>query len=389
MLTTWHYLALDVLVRYAQDNMLAVNIDKTKVMVFSRTGKFRPPVPFNVLGKQLETVASFIYLGITFAANLRFNSAISDSLLKSRRALGILSAEFGSWDKIPLQCIRMLYNAFIPSVFSYGAELWGSSVTESDYKKFNPDMKLIKSTLKLPLATSHDLLRREFFLYPLKFSAILAATRQYLKMESAPATSLLYRAHTFLNTRPKPDKRNFIKRTNYLLYDMKLDIILTDLPDAIKLEQCRLRFFEFVKNKAHSNIASKLEYEQCSYLLAVPPFDCALDYFSLFDRPLAKTLLLIRTNSLYKPFQYIMKPFSCIYCQFSPAPNSGWAMVKHHCLECPAWNNGFLELRKLPDSWKALCQVLTMPSSDSMMLKLVLNRLSSIRRKYASTEFNT
>lgn len=293
--------------------------------------------------------------------------------------------KLGSWDKIPLQCIRMLYNAFVPSVFGYGSEIWGTSITETEWK-FAPEMRFLKSTLRLPKHSSHALLRSDFYLSPLRNCAIIAGTRQFLKM-SESKNPLLSEAFFFLSSY-KNEKRNFVRKLVDTLAKAKLEAVITsELPMDQKMEQVRTHFFNLTRENELRQIQCKTEYENCSYITTPRPLDSALSYFSFLPRPLAKTLFQIRANSLYKPFQYIMKSFSCLYCDFQPSNKSGWVMFKHHCLDCPAWKLYFRDLRAEEHSWEIICLAIQDPSSYPDFTKGLLARACSFRRKYASTKF--
>jgi hypothetical protein len=46
---------------------LTVNCDKTKVMIFKKSGRLRQNISFKYKGQNLEIVNKFTYLGIVFS----------------------------------------------------------------------------------------------------------------------------------------------------------------------------------------------------------------------------------------------------------------------------------------------------------------------------------
>ena len=64
--------ALDALSDYCDKWSLRVNVDKTKVVVFSR-GKVRKMPTVKYKGRSLEVVFEFQYLGVCFNYNNKFN----------------------------------------------------------------------------------------------------------------------------------------------------------------------------------------------------------------------------------------------------------------------------------------------------------------------------
>ena len=77
--------ALDALSDYCDKWNLQINVDKTKVVVFSR-GKIRKMPTIKYKGRSLEVVFEFQYLGICFNYN-KFNVAQKSLYYKATRAM--------------------------------------------------------------------------------------------------------------------------------------------------------------------------------------------------------------------------------------------------------------------------------------------------------------
>ena len=65
---------------------LKVNIDKTKIMVFS-TSRTAENVHFLYNEKEIETVTEFNYLGVTFTKNGKFKLAKQKNIEKATKAM--------------------------------------------------------------------------------------------------------------------------------------------------------------------------------------------------------------------------------------------------------------------------------------------------------------
>ena len=78
--------ALDALSDYCDKWSLRVNVDKTKVVVFSR-GKIRKMPTIKYKGRSLEVVFEFQYLGVCFNYNNKFNLAQKSLYDKASRAM--------------------------------------------------------------------------------------------------------------------------------------------------------------------------------------------------------------------------------------------------------------------------------------------------------------
>ena len=102
---------------------LQVNVDKTKVLIFSK-GKVRRFKSFKFGNKDIEVVYDYVYLGTTFNYNGSFYKAKDKQIAQAKRAT------FGLLDKIikfnlPLDVCIDLYEKLIVPVMLYGCEVWG------------------------------------------------------------------------------------------------------------------------------------------------------------------------------------------------------------------------------------------------------------------------
>ena len=78
--------ALDATYSYCNRWKLKINIDKTKIIRFSKRLNNAPP-PFWINNERVEVVENYIYLGTTFAFNGKFNDAINKQITQAQRAL--------------------------------------------------------------------------------------------------------------------------------------------------------------------------------------------------------------------------------------------------------------------------------------------------------------
>ena len=76
---------LDAAFDYCRRWHLTVNIDKTKTVVFSK-GKLRNKPQFKFGEASIETIEEYLYLGVNFNFNSRFNKARARQIALSKRA---------------------------------------------------------------------------------------------------------------------------------------------------------------------------------------------------------------------------------------------------------------------------------------------------------------
>ncbi|CAG7815130.1 unnamed protein product, partial [Allacma fusca] len=149
---------LRVLELYCKENKLRVNVNKTKIMVFSKHGRMGYTREWRYMGESIENVKTFTYLGIPFQSNGSFKKTAQAALSRGKVALSaswglICGKTVDSW-----QTRMKLYRAIVQSVPLYGASLWGLQHTEI-LERLN--QHFAKSLLQLPTYTPGYLLRIE------------------------------------------------------------------------------------------------------------------------------------------------------------------------------------------------------------------------------------
>ena len=116
--------ALNGLDKYCKEWGLNVNVNKTKVVVFSR-GKIRNIPVFNLNGNNVEVVFSYTYLGVLFNYNNKFNEAQKNLCLSGNRAMFSLLKRCRKLH-LPIDIQLDLFEKCVQPILLYGCEVWGS-----------------------------------------------------------------------------------------------------------------------------------------------------------------------------------------------------------------------------------------------------------------------
>ena len=109
---------------YTKQNGLSINTEKTKCMIFNKTGKFIRR-NFNLENTKIETVRQYKYLGFIIKPSGEINSGLKD--LKSRGifALTQLRNKMGEYfNKYPDTTMH-LFDALIKPIILYMEDIWG------------------------------------------------------------------------------------------------------------------------------------------------------------------------------------------------------------------------------------------------------------------------
>ena len=115
--------ALDALRDYCQEWNLTVNLDKTKVMIFSR-GLVRVYPDFWYGPCKVEVVKEYTYLGVVFSYDGSFSKAIAKQLEQASKAQNSLLWRAKKL-KLPTDVVLDLWDKLVLTVLLYGSEIWG------------------------------------------------------------------------------------------------------------------------------------------------------------------------------------------------------------------------------------------------------------------------
>ena len=156
-------LALNAAYSYCNLWKLKINIDKTKIIRFSkRRSSIDPPV-FWINNERVEVVENYTYLGTIFTFNGKFKNAINKQMLQAQRALFAIKSKKDTYN-LPVDIVFDLFDKMIMPILLYGCEIWGYEnvdCLEIFYRKF------LKYVLKLNNQTTNCMVYGETGKMPL------------------------------------------------------------------------------------------------------------------------------------------------------------------------------------------------------------------------------
>ena len=102
---------------------LKVNLDKTKVIIFSK-GKIRKYKSFKFGDNSVDVVEDYVYLGTTFNYNGTFNKAKAKQVLQAKKATFGLMSKVRQLNLAADTFVELFERLIIP-ILLYGSEIWG------------------------------------------------------------------------------------------------------------------------------------------------------------------------------------------------------------------------------------------------------------------------
>ena len=155
--------ALNIFETYCKNFKLCVNINKTKVVIFSK-GRQNKDLQFRFNDFDIELLNEYKYLGIFLSRSGSYLKTLNHISEQATRAM------YGLFSKVrrlslPADMIIELYEKTIKPILLYGCEVWGLG-------KFDilerVQLKIFKSLFGLRKSTPSYIIYREFGIYPLE-----------------------------------------------------------------------------------------------------------------------------------------------------------------------------------------------------------------------------
>ena len=145
---------LRTLATYADQNSLKINVDKTKAMIFNKTGKLIRR-NFRYKDKLISTVREYKYLGFVLTPSGEIVTGLQDLKDRASRATNLLRAKMGYYfRKDPITTLK-LFNAFIKPILLYMADFWGYLKMPHNNPIENTQMRFLKQLLGVQTQTAN------------------------------------------------------------------------------------------------------------------------------------------------------------------------------------------------------------------------------------------
>ena len=109
---------LKTMEKYCNENELTLNTDKTKCMIFNKTGKLLR-TPFYYQNKKLENVRKFKYLGFLLTPSGEIKTGIEDLRDRALKAFFKLKNAMGDTFRSNIKITLHLFDSLIKSILMY------------------------------------------------------------------------------------------------------------------------------------------------------------------------------------------------------------------------------------------------------------------------------
>ena len=171
---------------YCSQWKLTVNVEKTKILVFSKGPMLKTKFYYNNL--VIENVKEFKYLGIVFSRTGSFSKAKKHLCEQAQKAMYGIIRKIRQF-KLPVDCQFDLFDKVVAPILLYGSEVWGFEnldIVERIHLKF------LKHVFNLKSSTPAYMVYGETGRFPLYISVYCRMITYWAKLFSCQENKIVY-----------------------------------------------------------------------------------------------------------------------------------------------------------------------------------------------------
>ena len=146
-------LMLNNLSLYARKNGMKIIADKTKSMIFNKSGKFFRNFKFD--NENIFTTNSYKYLGFLVTPSGEINSGLRNLKDRALRAYFKLKNNMGHYFRVYPEVTLHLFNTLIKPILLYASDFWGCLKMPSNNPIENTHMRFCKDVLGVQRQSTH------------------------------------------------------------------------------------------------------------------------------------------------------------------------------------------------------------------------------------------
>ena len=139
---------------YCKTNGLTINFDKTKCMIFNKTGRLLRR-NFILGNSKIETVRSYKYVGVVFTPSGEIKSSLEDLRSRALKAYTSLKHKLGDCFTTHIDETVKLFDTLIKSILMYSSDFWGCLKLPINNPIENLHMRYCKNILGVHRSTTN------------------------------------------------------------------------------------------------------------------------------------------------------------------------------------------------------------------------------------------
>ena len=185
---------LDNLAKYCKKNKLEVNTDKTKAMVFTKSGRLLRN-KFYFRKTELENVRSYKYLGFVVTPSGEIRSGLEDLRVRALRAVAKIKKSLGPLFQSNIHNTLHLYNYMVRPILLYCCDFWGTLKHPHNSPIERIHLSFLKQLLGVRKTASTYGVHLELGTVPLLLNAIKGSVKNWERIHGNDCNDLLRAAY--------------------------------------------------------------------------------------------------------------------------------------------------------------------------------------------------
>ena len=181
---------LKVLTEYCERNKLTVNVEKTKCMIFNKTGRLIHR-DFFVGDNKIENVREYKYLGLLFTPSGEMKLPLDDLRSRAWKAYWSLKSKLGSFFRTHVTETLKLFDTLVRPILTYSSDFWGCLKLPNNNPVENVHTMFCKHILGVNKQTTNYGVLLELGRTPLLVFAKKAAVKNWERIRRGIANSFL------------------------------------------------------------------------------------------------------------------------------------------------------------------------------------------------------
>ena len=181
---------LKILEEYSCEHKLKINTDKTKVMIFNKTGRLMRR-NYKINNIQLENARSYKYLGFLLTPSGEIKSGLSDLRDRALKAYMKLRKNLGTSFNQNILTTLTLVDAMIKPILLYNSDFWGCMKLPKNNPIENLHIMICKQLLGVQRSTTNIGILLELGRIPLNIYAIKMAVKNWERIKKSNANTLV------------------------------------------------------------------------------------------------------------------------------------------------------------------------------------------------------
>jgi exonuclease III len=197
--------SLNALTSYANQWRLVINTEKTKILIFNKSGKLIRSSTFKLCGTEIDQVCKYTYLGIVFSASGTFSYATEQLRCKALKAHFKVKKLLSQTNNEIVSLHEKLVDVLIKPILLYGSEIWcGTATTIKPIEAIHT--QFCKNLLGVHKSTSTSAVLGELGRMPIQTDAEFNVIKYWLHIYHTTNNNLLRDVMLDIKSQPVQSK---------------------------------------------------------------------------------------------------------------------------------------------------------------------------------------